>query len=303
MKCSFKNINTGFFSSQLVKLHDWIGNGCVDENLVLSDSLKKYISLIPDIKTPAFQKFDYTISRNKSNNAAVAFSGGKDSIAAAIKLQKAGYNVTLFFLAGVNRSFHLEKNVCYDLANKCNMKLVVAEGSFAGKHHYNESPVKNQLILSLMVDTLVDISVFSSGNDMSDKLTDMKIKFNWSDSVEMYDGFSEFVKHHFSEYKFLIMHQDENDAINYLANYHPNILNDSISCILPHRFNKSVRERNEKTFGLQLMKNRCGSCEKCCYEYIHLSNIGFISKTQSFYDHCVSFLKSKKSTINVPDYK
>jgi len=303
MKSSFKNIKTGFFSSQLVKLHDWIGNECIGDTPVLSESLKKYIDLIPDIKAPTLEKIQYTTTRDASKNVGVAFSGGKDSIAAAIKLKESGYDVTLFFLAGVNRSFHLEKEVCYDLANKCGMKLFVAEGSFSGKHFYNESPVKNQLILSLMIDSLVDTSIFSSGNDMSDKLTDMKIKFNWSDSIEMYDSFGEFVKHHFSEYKFLIMHQDENDAINYLANHHPVILNDSISCILPHRFNKSARERNEKTFGLKLMKNRCGSCEKCCYEYIHLSNIGFVSKHQSFYDHCINFLKNKKSTINVPDYK
>jgi 7-cyano-7-deazaguanine synthase in queuosine biosynthesis len=303
MKSSFKNIKTGFFSSQMVKLHDWIGNECVYETPVLSDSLKKYIDLIPEIKPPVFEKLDYTINRPESKKAAVAFSGGKDSIAAAIKLKEAGYDVTLFFLAGVNRSFHLEKEVCYDLSNKCGMPLLVAEGSFSGKHYYNESPIKNQLILSLMIDSLVDTCVFSSGNDTSDKLIDMKIKFNWSDSIEMYDKFSEFIKHHFLEYQFLIMHQDENDAINYLANNHPAILNDSISCILPHRFNKSIREKNEKTFGVKLMKNRCGSCEKCCHEYIHLSNVGFLSKKQSFYDHCVNFLKNKKSTINVPDHK
>lgn len=90
MKSSFKNIKTGFFSSQMVKLHDWIGNECVDETPVLSDSLKKYIDLIPEIKPPVFEKLDYTINRPESKKAAVAFSGGKDSIAAAIKLKEAG---------------------------------------------------------------------------------------------------------------------------------------------------------------------------------------------------------------------
>lgn len=303
MRSSFKNFEPGFFSSQMVEFHDWVGNACVDTPPVISSALQKYVGLIPDIGTPSFTKQDVVIDRVKSNKAAVAFSGGKDSLASAIKLREAGYDVTLFFLAGVNRSFHLEKSVCHDIASKCNMSLIVVQGSFSGKHFYNESPVKNQLILSMMIDLMEDTSVFSSGNDLSDRMSDMKIKFNWSDSIEMYDAFGDFVTQHFPQYKFLIMHKDENDAINYLANYHPDLLCESISCILPHRFNKSVREKNEKSFGLKLMKNRCGSCEKCCYEYIHLSNIGFVSKNQSFYDHCVNFLKNKKSTINVPDQR
>lgn len=303
MRSSFKNFELGFFSSQMIEFHDWIGNACIGDAPVLSNSLQKYTSLIPDIRAPSFAKQDIVINRTKSNKAAVAFSGGKDSLASAIKLRESGYDVTLFFLAGVNRSFYLEKSVCHDIASKCNMNLFVAQGSFSGKHCYNESPIKNQLILSMMIDSLEDTSVFSSGNDLSDRMSDMKIKFNWSDSIEMYDAFGDFVLQHFPKYKFLIMHNDENDAINYLAKHHPELLNESISCILPHRFNKSVREKNEKLFGVTLMKNRCGSCEKCCYEYIYLSNIGFLTKNQFFYDHCVNFLKNKKSTINVPDQK
>lgn len=303
MKSAFNEIDLGFFSKQIVAFHDWIGNECVEDPPILSDSIKEYVKLIPDIKDPVFVKDHTQIKRSANNKAAVAFSGGKDSVAAALKLKSAGYDVELFFLKGVNRSFHLEKDVCVNLASKMNMGVNIVSGSFSGKHFYSESPVKNQLILSLMIDMLDDVSVFSSGNDLSDRLVDMKIKYNWSDAIEMYDAFEKFVRNHFHEYKFLIVHKHTNDALDYIMNNHPDLLEYSISCILPHRFNRSMKEKNEKTFGVKLLSNRCGSCEKCCYEYLYLSDSGFMAKNDLFYDHCRQFLKNKGSAINVPDLR
>jgi len=83
----------------------------------------------------------------------LAFSGSKDSLAAALLAGEAGYNVTLYHVAGVNPAFtksELEHARC--LAELLQMPLAFGELKLGkSTKFYTEHPIKNHLILAMMV--------------------------------------------------------------------------------------------------------------------------------------------------------
>jgi len=50
------------------------------------------------------------------------------------------------------------------------------------------------------------------------------------------------------------------------------LLNLVQSCLSPYRFLNNLHQINENKYNIKLFNHRCGSCWKCCVEYIFLAD-------------------------------
>ena len=69
-------------------------------------------------------------------------------------------------------------------------------------------------------------------------------------------------------------------------------------CVLPYRFRNKTKEINEQKYNVKLLPNRCGSCWKCCVEYIFLADKGVVEYNAQFYKHCLDILSDKMSVLH-----
>lgn len=206
------------------------------------------------------------------NHVVLAFSGGKDSVAHAAFLKDQNLNPTLFYVKRANRSYPNEYNVSKVIADMLQVPLVEDELHYSGKVTKAESPVKNHLILSLIIEYLRqnNLTRCACGTYLEDTLNKTSTHFGLSDAYEFYRAFEKAVQSFFPNFKWLCWFNSEVHALSYLVNKHPELIPQYQSCILPDRYRPNIRKHNEQKYNITLLPNRCLSCWKCCQEYLIL---------------------------------
>lgn len=301
----------GYYGTMFTKLYVDVANQDPKVGTVKFEGYPKelndYIKMIYPTETVLFDnetsdKKYFEVEEN--NKVLVGFTGGKDSTAVVLKLKKAGYKPILFFVKGVNRAYPNEIDSAVKLSKLLDCEIIVHEAKYVGKIFYSENPIKNQYILSLMLDygLAMGISKYCLGTHTNDSIEKANRNFDWSDTKEVLEEFKKFVKVSFPQYKFLNFLRGERDSyeeiiLGNMQHLFPEIL----SCVLPYRYRKMIRENNEKKFNIKLMPNRCGSCYKCCMDYIYFYKHNVEQYNDDFYKHCVKKLKEK--TLEVHGFK
>lgn len=246
----------------------------------------------------------YDISPNiinvpKTNSVVVAFSGGKDSVATAIKLKDDGRDVRLFYVSGINKAYPDEMTHAIQIAEQLDLPLHVAYVKQHGKTVFKESPVKNQIIASMALDYAINNNIGCSiafGDFTSDNIHNSQFFESWSDTQEMWKSWLVFVRTFIPNVELIIPFKTYNETLDIISNK-KEILERVCGCILPYRFRGMIRDNNEKKYGIKLLPNRCGSCWKCCTEYIYLVDEGKLQQNKDFYDHCLNFLVRKLPSV------
>lgn len=238
-----------------------------------------------------------TIADNK--NVLVGFSGGLDSAYFALYLKDCGYNVTLFHAKNLNKNYPKESQHAIDFATKNNIDIIVVDCIHCSKEFWIDNPIKNQLLLGYMVDYCMqhNISNVAFGSDRATDLQTAKIGLTITDSFEIYDAFMEGINKYVSGIKMLFIdnNMSKYDRLKWLLKNHKDCIPDIYSCITPHRFNEKLHNINKNKFGIDLMKSRCGSCFKCCMEYILLFELG-VYNNENFLKHCYDVLAQSKNS-------
>lgn len=226
----------------------------------------------------------------------VGFSGGKDSTAVALRARREGYDPTLIFVRGINRAYGSEYAAARQVAKAINMPMVtlnVLQSRIAMP--FLENPVKNQLILALMLDHGLTHGVrhYVHGNYANDKTEGMDWKIDFSDSIELYEACASFFSAHVPGYV-LHSHFTENGTHSFLALARENErLFDLISsCMTPARYKVAIRRTNEQRFG-PLRPGRCGSCYKCVDEYLHLAGLGLDKPDPARVGHAIVTMRKQ----------
>lgn len=203
----------------------------------------------------------------------VAFSGGKDSMATVLYLLDNGYKVVLYNIVGLNQSYPKEYDAVLRFAEKYNLELVQDRISKTGKTQFFENPIKNHFVLSGMIAQGVRRGIinYSLGSFTSDILTDMNILYNFSDTYEFYREFEKWVKNYFPQFNLMLWWESETESITYLCKKHSEDIELAQSCMMPMRYRYKLKQQNEDKYGIKLMEERCGSCLKCCLEYVILA--------------------------------
>ena len=246
------------------------------------------------------EEIKYKEKKHEEKNVVVCFSGGKDSTAAAMVMREKGYNVYLYYVQGINKSYPDELQHARDIANLLGMPLAVERVSLSGKTTFHDNPVKNQFIASLALDWAIENGIGTKicfGDFYTDNVTNSSFLEAWSDCQEMWKAHRDFVRTFVPTYDIFIPFKNYIETMDIVAG-HKDILDKIQGCVLPYRFRKTTKVKNEEKYGVELLPNRCGSCWKCCVEYIHYADTGIMPYNKALYIHCMDFLKGKMAILH-----
>ena len=238
---------------------------------------------LSDIITPV-------ITNNDLKTVVLGFSGGLDSVYQAIDLKERGYDVILYHLKGINTYENGQASKrCPEITKKLGMKYVESMISKkSGMQQVPENPLKNELIMALMIDYCLEnnIPYISLGDDLNLSLKDSVAGINVTDSREVTNAFINGIQR-VIDIKFLpiMTHASKLDRIKKLQEY--GLEDDYYSCVLAGRFNKRLHNLNEKKYGVKLFDGNCGcSCRKCAMHNLLMHYGGVKEFPQEFVDKC-----------------
>lgn len=236
----------------------------------------------------------------RKNVVVVCFSGGKDSVATAAKCRDMGYDVKLFHVHGINHSYPDEVNRAKEIAEYLDLPLYIENVKLSGKTAWQENPVKNQLICTMALDW-ADNNGFGHRIAFGDFRNDHRERAifgtNWTDTVEMWNAYSEYIRNDYRDFELLILFDNYFQTMDAVANDRK-LLEMVQGCIAPMRYRDYWRSQNIAKYGADvLLPHRCGSCWKCCREYVHLADNGILPINEKYYKKCMQTLKKKEKEI------
>ena len=242
---------------------------------------------------------DNAVEQQK-NGVVVCFSGGKDSVATAIKCRDMGYDVKLFHVHGINHSYPDEVNRAKEIADYLGMPLHIDNVKLSGKTAWQENPLKNQVIATMAIDWS-DRNGYGHRIALGDFRNDHRERAifgtNWTDTVEMWNAYSEYIRNDYLDFGLLILFDSYFQTMDIVAKDRK-LLEMVQGCIAPMRYRDYWRSQNIAKYGADvLLPHRCGSCWKCCREYTHLADNGILPINENYYKKCMQTLKKKEKEI------
>ncbi len=235
-----------------------------------------------------------------SKNIIVCFSGGKDSLVTALHYKKLGYNVYLYHVTGLNKCYYDEFKAVEALGKMLEMPVYIEDVSYKGTHCWTEHPMKNMLLVNLALQYGIRAGIgtkVAMGNFYTSSLETDAFDVCGGDCVEMWNAYETIIKRIIPKFHVYRSSKNFQTTINTLLQ-HTELIPKTISCITPNRFRNQLREKNRKKYGFPTMENRCGSCWKCCIEYIIFCDNNVFPYDEKYYTHCLEILRNttKKET-------
>ena len=185
------------------------------------------------------------------------------------------------------------------MLKKNNFKLYIIDVKNFGKDYFPDNPFKNELILCALTEIGYNLNIknIMLGATGTYHIENSKIGINVTDTIENYNTFISGLKKYYNNVNLFFLEKNltKNKMIEYIIKYHKDSLEDIYSCISPNRFVKMLHNNNESKYNIKLLKDRCGSCYKCCMEYILLYENGYYSNKE-FLNHCYEILAKSKNS-------
>ncbi len=244
-----------------------------------------------------------------SGTALVGYSGGKDSTAAALKMKREGLDVQLLHIKGLNRGYPHEYRCSVEMAEQLGMPMHVIGIRSKGRGDYMENPVRNQLIMGLMLDFALQDgrgwAVHVLGGLQVDRMAGLEYGGGWSDTVEMFaaaaTSFAALAPGYI--YRTGVLRGDT-DSLLTIVEDAAHTIPYLRFCMLPAYRRPSARNANIRKWGEDVvLPNRCGSCYKCCIEYLQLATLGLLRKDAGFGLHCAAKVQRAMTTLVHPGAK
>ena len=294
------------FLNQMIDLWNVFCNDSIElalEDVSFHSSVKPLIKAMEvGLKRSISDKVKYidtdveTYGFNSGKQIVVAFSGGKDSLATAIKYKSLGYDCKLFNLHGINKGFPGELNAARKLADKLDLSLFVEEVKLKGKKFYVEHPLKNQIICTFALVYCLENNIDTHivfGDFKTDTYQKSHYGLDWSDCFEVWEAYEQFMRTWVKDFKVDISFDVIDDSYEVMSN-NPEYIEDYQSCLMTIKYRNSLNKHNiDKYKVVDMLPNRCGSCWKCAMEYIYYADKGVQKYNRDYYKHCLNVLKDK----------
>ena len=146
--------------------------------------------------TVSYKKGKYKRVRrvNRKNRMIVCFSGGKDSTATALYWVEQGYEVYLYHLKGINKTYKDEWKSAEVVAEKLNLPLIIEEIELQGNQDWVEHPLKNMIVANMALQYGIRNKItcnISFGNFSSSTLDSDPFEVCGGDCKELWDVYKD----------------------------------------------------------------------------------------------------------------
>lgn len=297
----FEGFKAGPFSGAFASLYDQVSTDPLPHTLQgVPQGLEPFVLTMYRGAMPrmvARQDAKPGLMLPNNGGALVGYSGGKDSLAAALRLRAQGFKVRLLFIKGINKSYPGEEQAAAATARAAGFHLYGVKVVQSGKMDYIENPMKNQFIMAIMADFALRAgngwAVHAQGGLSCDVVATQAFGSGFSDALEMFAAAGEFFARQVRGYSFKAgLLANDTDSILTILDSDPGLFMHLQSCMLPLRYKPTTRRANERKFGAALLlPGRCGSCYKCAAEYLHLASFGMLPKHAGYAAHCIGVMQ------------
>lgn len=228
-------------------------------------------------------------NRNAHKQAYIAFSGGKDCLATAIRAKQGGYSVSLCYVSGVNKSLPSEHRHAQEAAKAAGFPLVELKVVIGGNKEYNEHPLKNLLILCVMIDAGIKqgVTAYGLGNTFDDDSVYGSLDYDLSDSYDLLKAFAYFMRGVMPDFEWLHYISNTKESFYTVWKYNKNLIPLLSTCITPDYRRPMIRKANIAKYGEDcLNRDGCGTCYKCAFEYQMKQSFGMVRLNRAYYQRC-----------------
>lgn len=224
------------------------------------------------------------------NRIFVAFSSGKDCLATAIRAKQDGYAPTLVYVSGVNKSLPSEKRHAENIARASGFPFLEIKLNISGNKEWNEHPMKNLLILCLLIDEGLKHGVhrFGFGNTFDDDSAHGSIDYDLSDSFDMLRAFKHFVRQFIGDFELYSPMCNTLQSFYTIHRYDKRLIPLLATCITPDFRRPMIRKSNLAKFGADVLSaDGCGGCYKCADEYLYRLKFGMVRNSPLYVKKCM----------------
>lgn len=220
----------------------------------------------------------------------VAYTGGKDSVSAALRAEADGYAPRLYQLIGINRGQGDEPRYAARTALKRGWPLVQERVHVSGaKRGLMELPTKNQ-VTALFLGARMALDGgqdYCTGWHLSDRQEVQQFDYDYSDGVEAIAAFNAYLGARLPGLRYTQQLHNTTEAWAEIAA--GGLLQYIKGCVCPLRYKANLRRRNVERFGW-LLSNRCGSCVKCGWEEWALQSLGVLPHNDERLQHGLKWM-------------
>lgn len=258
-------------------------------NIVHRKAKRPLLAPVTDGSTLS-SEFANVTDGKRSSEVFIAFSGGKDCLATAIRAEEEGYRPHLVYISGVNKSLPSEKRHAQVVAQAIGYPLTEVKINISGSKEYNEHPLKNVLILCLLIDlgARCGATAYALGNIFEENSTHGSLDYDLSDSYDMLRAFNHFVKGFFPEYRYLSYIHDNTQSFYTVYKRDRRLVSLLSTCITPDYRKPMIHRHNVTKYGSDcVQEDCCGSCYKCADLYLFRREFGLVRHNQAYYQRCM----------------
>ena len=248
------------------------------------------------VKKP-FKKVNF---KGDKKSIIVCFSGGKDSIACALHYKQLGYKVYLYHMRHINFALSDEYIHAQNLAKELNMPIYVDDIKLSGHHDWCEHPMKNIIIANGALNYGIREGITTKiafGNYYTSTVVLDNFDFCGGDDMEMWRAYERIIRRIIPGFKMYIGLRNVATTLRKVCSQ-SKLLELSVSCLGRANLRKYRHDWVKGKFGINLPSNRCGSCYKCCIEYVYMADHGLQEYSEEYYKYCLDQLKKNSVKEN-----
>lgn len=302
---------THLYEELIAPLYDNVNKKIFDSKIDLPISFKPFVDFVYDFHKQSYDTWndvniDDTIHIQDNRKVLLSLSGGLDSIAQTLILRDRGYDVTCFYVDGLNTYENGQATkVCREFINKTGFKYVEYQckkpklGIY--KQFWPENPIKNQMVYALMLDYCIDnnIRYISAGDALSSILATRFLGVNLTDCDQMTIRFFKAIEKYINV-EFIPVDTYKYEKLQKIINN--DLLDTYYPCVNAGRLNQFYHNKFQKKFNV-VPKHLCGYCRKCCNSILLLHYMKYLELSQEALDHCWKKMVPNNKNQNTMDYE